>query len=130
MKIEKQVCSLSQAKGLKEAGVSQKSEFFFKINEIQTVVSDKNMVSMIKRYLPGINDYVSAYNSAELGKMLPSETSLKKNVHGYWIAQHNSYAAFGMKTEAEVKAELIIILLSVGEMKVEELNLKIHNENS
>ena len=75
MKIEQQVCTLEQAKRLKELGVEQKVLYQWKVNDVQTVVIDTPMAMWIERYVPPVgNTFYAAFTVAELGVMLTSET--------------------------------------------------------
>jgi len=73
MNIENQTCSLGHAKILSSVGITQTNNlFYWKVNEIQSTVSDKITVDMIRKYLPKCNDYYSAFTVAELAVMLPT----------------------------------------------------------
>ncbi len=71
MKIEDQVCSLKQAKKLEDLGVSDKSHFTWKVNDIQSVVTETKFCYQVITHLPGLNEYYAAFTVAELGIMLP-----------------------------------------------------------
>jgi hypothetical protein len=89
MKLDKQVCTLDQSKKLVELGVKQDANFYWKVNEIQTVITDFEMKRMIERSLPGINEYFPAYTEAELLKMLPFIIGCKNGLDDdYFLSIH------------------------------------------
>jgi hypothetical protein len=135
MNLEKQVCTLEQAKKLKGLGVAHKSQFHhFKEKISFTAHGD---------------DYWPAFSVAELGVMLPHPSSL--NEMGGWL--HNSEcdtsstdgmpwyllwefdldkenAGFGRhiisgKTEAEARAAMLIYLLENGVITADEVNQRL-----
>ena len=92
MKLEQQVCTLEQAKKLKELGVEQKVLYQWKVNDVQTVVIDTPMAMWIERYVPPVgNAFYAAFTVAELGVMLPEEIGHKYNEHSsYYYMQGHS----------------------------------------
>lgn len=76
MKIENQVCTLEQAKRLKEIGVLQESEFYFRMGKIwhfREVTDWPNQEQLSDLLQSGQENerIFSAYTVAELGEMLP-----------------------------------------------------------
>lgn len=129
MKLEKQVCSLKQAKILKELGIEQKSLFYWKQNEIQTVVTESKMKEWIAKYLPTINDYYSAFTASELGQMLPEYfESHSGPMDENWycgILEGGEDEYFAMEnTQAEAMAAMLIHLLKNGNL-VEACNSRL-----
>jgi hypothetical protein len=123
MKLEHQVCSLDLAKRLKELGVRQESEFYWrKIRE-----GDWMLVSAyetIGQHHPEV-EHVRAFTVAELGEMLPSFCRFwrngKKSGPLAWTGHYEPIddSAFGElgDTEAEVKAKMLIHLIEKGIVK-------------
>ena len=85
MELEKQVCGMFYAKKLAELGILQESLYYWKENEIQRVVSEKQMKDWIQKYLPKCNNYYSAFTAAELVQM-------NENFHGIEFSEaHNRF---------------------------------------
>lgn len=101
MKIEQQVCTLEQAKRLKELGIEQRSIFYHFGGKVTNVAWG--------------NDYFAAFTVAELGVMLLSDCKTQI-ISGYWSASfhslnNKSYYESGFTTEAEARAAMLIYLL-------------------
>lgn len=94
MKLEQQVCSLELAKKLKELGVKQESAFVWSVpnpekgrNEREKLVLGKYCEVMLchkARDWGEAFDVYSAFTVAELGEMLPAETSSGQGNMGGW----------------------------------------------
>lgn len=145
MKLENQVCSLSQAKRLKELGVVQKQsmceweEVTYKSGRVesQCYAVDKG-VEMHESAAVKLWD---AYTVAELGVMLPSDagvlvTSSYYNDHmGQWYAEARNWVNDECElmseeeadTEAEARAALLIWLLESGHITAEQVNHRLQN---
>lgn len=123
MQLSDQVCSLIQAKRLKELRVNQESYFVWKTNEIQEVVSTSQFKKWCEEYLPTCNDYYSAFNVAELGIMIGENFySTLENNHWTINAHHEWIENIFMTTEAQARAELLIYLIENKIVSVEEIN--------
>lgn len=125
IQLSDQVCSLIQAKRLKELGVNQESYFVHKINEIQDVVSTSQFKKWCEEYLPTCNDYYSAFSVAELGIALPPNGRTIFKVHDGWeftIGTSDWKDWRRYSTEAQARAELLIYLIENKIVSVEEIN--------
>lgn len=129
MKIEKQVCTLQQAKILKELGAPQETFFSwyggFDGSEIEPHVDLTDQ----RNYDVGVNGYYghpdnmyAAYTVAELGAMLDKNISCISfdgfrytysfiNKHLPIEKQYIAQPAFHFDTEAQARAALLIYLL-------------------
>lgn len=124
MKLQDQVCTLEQAKRLKELRVSQTSYFYYAEN------------------VPGIHEtwmhegfegvFYSAFTVAELGQMLPSETftertgtELSQYANWQWINQGIGKALGPYNTESEARADHLIHLLETNAETAEEVNKRL-----
>ncbi len=120
MNLEKQCCSLDLAIKLNELGITQKSWFYWKQNEIQTVVTERQMKEWIEKYLPTCNDYYSAFTVAELGMMITDTTIGSsfwlRNFHtmNIQLLNGNMKHDFSGETEADCRAKLLIFLIKKG----------------
>lgn len=124
MKIELQVCTLEQAKRLKELGVKQESLFVhqsYSYNKIKLTDWD-NRNNLLGFY--------SAFTVAELGEMLPPWQFAYKQSTGHYAAykfHENEFVCQGVipttyETEAECKAAMLIHLLENSLITAEEVN--------
>jgi len=117
MKLENQVCTLQQAKRLQELGVSQESHFQWKVNEIQSVVSESKFCYQIITHLPGLNEYWAAYTVAELGVMLGLDCTgslLTKSFPENRVTEINDWIDINENTdqsEACFRADLLIFCI-------------------
>ncbi len=128
MKIENQVCTLEQAKRLKELGISQAGYFF--INPKGETVEQW----MIDVAPPVV---CSAYTVGELGIMLPEFNNTVRIFSDY----HNAFSFCGYNekgriipleclekyasTEAQKRAEMLIYLLETKVITAEEVNQRL-----
>lgn len=139
MKLQNQVCSVEQAKRLKELGVNEKTFFSWELNyepEPRLVVSvDWNEIN-----------HLSAYTVAEFGIMLPHPDNLTVLGGFVYMSQCDISSNDGMpwyciweydtdkeergmrreiisgKTEAEARAAMLIYLLEYNIITAEEVN--------
>ena len=136
MKIQDQVCTLEQAKKLKELGVEQKVLWQWKVNNVQSVVISTPMAFWIDTYVPSVgNVFYAAFTVAELGVMLPisfisfkvtagKEFSCAKLKDNYPEIDFSFTSKFGTN-EAEARAEMLIYLLENKLIKAEEVNQRL-----
>lgn len=100
MNIEQQVCTLEQAKRLKELGVKQESNFYYNNGAVWYLydVTDWGMQTQFyeeclnDERLPERDDIISAFTVVELLELLPPRTSITKgNTHyhcRYWWGKY------------------------------------------
>lgn len=125
MKLENQVCSLDQAKRLKELGVRQDVSiaiwYEFPKDEYLVIYRIGNL--SLKEY--------SAFTVAEMGQMLPTQChSTKcsnKNIYWEWVDDGNELSFPGFMNEAECRASHLITLLELGKLSVEEVNKRLED---
>ena len=132
MKLEQQVCTLEQAKKLKELGVEQKVLYQWKVNDVQTVVIDTPMAMWIERYVPPVgNAFYAAFTVAELWVMLPPmfRTYHERN-KGMWYCKYKGHRTEDFKTEAEARAAMLIYLLENSLTTPEEVNQRPNNKTT
>lgn len=131
MKIENQVCTIEQAKTLKELGISQDSYFHWQ-HYPKTTYREESLGIVNPLSKEGITDAGeswSAFSSAELGEMLIVDddthfTETRYNEHGgewetitHKRTEDEQNEGFAMidgsigSTEAESKAEALLYLL-------------------
>ena len=128
MKKEKQVCSLKQAKKLKELGVAQVSHFGY--------VKHKNIEYPTIPFLdvcsdicdaPHLEIVCSAFNTAELGVMIDwnfvSATPPYKNDKQWGL--HLIQDSYNNKNEALVRADTLIYMLESKIMSVKACNKRL-----
>jgi hypothetical protein len=115
MKIENQVCTLEQAKKLKELGVCQES-YLYHVKDITTpgTLSGKEKIIF--------NQHWSAFSVAELGVMLGNMAHYphRSDRNEYWYVYLDKYEQY--KTEAEVRAAVLIFRLERGAITIAEVN--------
>lgn len=150
MKIEKQVCTLEQAKRLKELGVNQKSLFYFHqeyqrpmfgqtINGSTQICNQKDLA-------------ISAFSNSELGVMFLEMPTTEDGAHstytvyfngfmGCWTANVTEYEIddddtepschempfIKEYTEAAARAALGLHLLKIGAITAEQVNERLVN---
>ncbi len=133
MKLEDQVCTFEQAKRLAELGIVQDSLFYWKENEIQTVVTDREMKSWIDKYLPACNKYYSAFTIAELIQMNENVHNIDASTarEGKWFSTTNSSAKLRedqftyYDTFAEACADKLIRAIELEYETVETFNKRL-----
>lgn len=128
MKLENQVVSLELAKKLKELGVKQKSLFYYAItkpNDLKpTSLEWYKDIEKVNKVLPNyIEELYSAFTVAELGEMLPGNTSglyfvTQKGLMGNsWyvdaltVVGHSKVCLTTAETEADARAKMLIHLI-------------------
>lgn len=121
MEIEKQVCTLEQAKRLKELGVAQNNSIA--IHKSHPIVGD-----VIFFRVGGVSgDEWAAFSVAELGYMLPNGSTIFKDPNGCfewscdmikmdWNDWHEH------ATEAEARAAMLIHLIENNLIPIDEVN--------
>lgn len=153
MKLQNQVCSLQQAKKLKELGICQNSHFSWCGDETQRLMDNgkdgiavsnwvflsetlpvNNQEEDHRRLVPSAKPFAAAFTVAELGVMLPDafESISAKELHGtvwYGIDQNGNFFPFKKQyqTEAECRAEMIIELIESGQLAIIEVNQSLTN---
>ena len=111
MKLKDQVCSLELAKRLKELGVKQESEFIWALNE-------GGNYSLV--FNDGSEDYVSAFNVAELGELLKKSNHALPRPFELWNYEWTfniSGQPEGYGTEADARAQMLVRLIEKGMVK-------------
>jgi hypothetical protein len=145
MKIEHQVCTLEQAKKLKELGVSQNA-FFSWCGDENHYVEDKQWV-FVSPTIPANNQeadhralvessrpFAAAFDVAELGVMLTIPRRIGKP-GGYtvvffgdnWIVVKDDkpHQKLAFEFEAHARAELLIIFLQENIITVQDANQRL-----
>lgn len=130
MNLQDQVCTLEQAKRLKELGVKQDGRDQW-IDFVKDFVGSGPYLSTFERYKTGGNVITySAFNVAELGEMLPFENEVNKAFFysgfntdlGVWECQHVGWRRGELhdrkllhkvtgNSEAQARAEMLIYLI-------------------
>lgn len=139
MKIETQVCTIEQAKKLKELGVIQDSQCYWRHDQVEHVdgvnswSDQESLGEMIKHYdskwSPDWRDeyeIYSAFTVAELGAMLSGKNGFPQKgwEDKYWYDHINgNHQKF--KTEAEARAAVLIDLLERKVIKVAHVNQRL-----
>jgi hypothetical protein len=142
MRLEDQVCTLVQAKKLKELGVVQSALFSWcgdenhYVNDKQWVfVSDtepkNNQEGEHRSMVPSLYPFAAAYNVAELGILIAIPKRLGKP-NGYSIAYRwdqwiitkddETFLDQTFKFEAHARAELLLLFLKEEIIMVEFVN--------
>lgn len=130
MKLEEQVCTLEQAKRLKELGVKQDSfwywgkGFFYKGEYNQRLFA----INELRKYYPGEaiqEGFTSAFTVAELGELyrqkMPNHFitvayyfDIDKDCNDGIVINGEMSVQYRGKTEAEARANLLIHILEVN----------------
>ena len=109
MNLESQVCSFNIAKRLKELGVKQKSAFFW--------TSNRELARPLARHEP-LFHWVSAFNVAELGEMLPFPFESGPGAKGGFQCSNRDGTLFKIAdTEADARAKMLCYLIEKGIVK-------------
>ena len=130
MRIEDQVCSLENAKRLKELGVKRESYFL----HCKPFICIRSYVK--ERWAFGLDhsghDVYPAYTVAELGEMLPNE--IDDGTGNYFIFQSGQLRGYrdvtgrwllelqGTRKETDARAMMLIWLLENNYITTEEVN--------
>lgn len=120
MKIQDQVCTLEQAKRLRELGVRQESLFYHTHSEKWGVMPRKS--------IDFSGNPSSAFTVAELGVMLGTEewsTNYKKQNIFYWDAELFALPFGAYQTEAEARAAMLIHQLENKLITPEQVNARL-----
>lgn len=143
MKLENQVCSLEQAKRLKELGIRQDNEFYWVFDK--HVCGEQTKVTY--RWDIGFEDEDfrpnwSAFTVAELGVMLPTHIDEDKvainmvdyeegirlemeHQPGQWYYCYAGFKVTFAETEAQSRAALLIHLLESGKITASDCNQRL-----
>lgn len=124
MEISKQVISLELAKKLKEAGVKQKSIFYWEGN--------LGSVKYFLKYADYNNkkigeDTFSAFIASEIGMMLPPNFVSALNDFNSWYCYSTSNTVITdkmcqEKTEAEARGSMLLHLLTNNLISLDDIN--------
>jgi len=135
MKLQDQVCTLEQAKKLKELGVRQQSAFKYNQNLYETDKAgelEEGVWTIWYNDFPCLENQYSAFTVAELGVMLPSETLTirrgsedSKFPNWEWENEGEEKGWGCFDTEASARADHLIMLLQKDIIKVEEVNQRL-----
>lgn len=129
MKLENQVCTLVQAKKLKQLGVTQKGAIFFYGIENKLMFNDNHQFEVDQEF--DFKSSYSAFTVAELGVMFLPKDGIYSTISqpsGEWCicdVYENQPAGDGFKTEAEARAAFIIEMLASKQITVEDLNKRL-----
>lgn len=136
MKLQDQVCTLEQAKRLKELGVIAESLFLWQYTHIDTRDGYDHTCNIVSfGYKPqSVNtELYPAFTVAELGVMMNSEyytvrdgSEMSSFANWSWYSDAND-AGFGpFNTEAQARSALLIHLLGTGKVTAEEVNQRLN----
>lgn len=146
MNLQDQVCTLEQAKRLKELGLTQDSLFSWCGSEESRIMDNgakgmevggwlfvdrtipyNNQHADHRDDVPSAKPFVAAPNVAELGVMLPNGFDTMQTTPDGWVGYDiDGVDVFrGYKTEAECRAQLLIWALETGFVTVEETNQRL-----
>lgn len=125
MKIEKQVCTLEQAKKLNDLGVAQSSLFYWKENEIQIVVTEKQMKEWIEKYLPTLNEYYSAFTLSELSAMIKGGSYEAERLWNRMLSRINGGNSCTLFYQPSFLADFLIDILEAKYLSVEACNKRV-----
>lgn len=139
MKLIDQVCTIDQAKHLKELGVEQKSLFYFHHAFDKPVFGETPVTETGKQYKKvqvcnDKNGSFAAFTVAELGVMIQQiglYTCVNTVLMGWAVHHVNEYADYEFKqpgnmnsydTEAQARAAILIELLEDKKVSVSGIN--------
>jgi len=140
MQIEKQVCTLEQAKRLKELGVEQCGNFtwIYDTSNFDFALSHRTVeeVELLRKsnlkskewQLKEEKEFYSAFTCAELGELLPDEANTFR-IKGKWYSDAvETDMPGGGKHEHEAweRADLLILLLEQSDISPSEINQRLH----
>lgn len=138
MKLEDQVCTLEQAKRLKELGVLQGHSYAAFIKNkcqqetkfwLMPVNSPGVSNEGYEKWDSGCLNGFSAFTSAELGQMLPFGYDTMQCTGEGWRGydlDHGDYGPF--ETEAKARAAMLIQLLETNAITADEVNKRLTHE--
>jgi hypothetical protein len=149
MILENQVCTIEQAKKLKELGVIQKSLFYWHPKFERPVFGETSVKKHGKQYTVTqvCNDKevaVSAFTASEIGDMLPDlieydnrqyELVIVKEEHELWLCQYSRnnnlldtllhIDRIYKKELVQSLAEMAILLMELGKILPPQINHKL-----
>lgn len=120
MKLIDQVCTLEQAKRLKELGVRQQSVACFIGDELH--LFEKSFYNWAEQ--KGMNS-VAAFTVAELGVMIGKGTNAAAVLYDAVQHQMNRSQSFTIALSAQFVANCLIGMLETGFLAVEEVNARL-----
>lgn len=143
MKLSDQVCTLEQAKRLKELGVLQNSEWHWIYPVKESVISsliDIYHKSFVVEILSDTNEnrwnaqfphsHAAAYSVAEMGVMLHWGNDTMYHTNQGWGTFDMDETHIGpYPTEAEARGALLIHLLETNAITADEVNKRLENGN-
>jgi hypothetical protein len=126
MKLENQVCSLEQAKRLKEFGIVQQSFNWWKCNDVQNVVVCTCHKPFNEKYFH-FNKWYAAFSVAELGCALTRIYDEEKSCEllDKLFEQYNS--KLSATVNPNFLADMLIISLENKLITTEEVNQRLLN---
>ena len=131
MKIENQVCTLKQAKRLKELGIQQVGYFSHQHYPENTyrIEAQEVINPMQKEGITDPGEWYSAFTVSELGQMLYSETGTQRKgsedseyANWEWIDDNNQLGMGMFATEAESRADMLITLIEKKLVDIKDCN--------
>lgn len=144
MKLQDQVCTLEQAKRLKELGVKQESLFSWCGDEtkrlmdngkdglavsdwvyIDSTIPANNQESDHRSLVPSAKPFAAAFTVAELGVMIGKGTSAASLLYDAVLARMNQGHSFTIVLSAQFVANCVIGMLETGRLTVEEVNARL-----
>ena len=133
MKLQDQVCSQSLSLKLCELGVTQESMWSWSTKVVtasEEVVGEMGIMRSLHKNWPDAGTVTSAFTVAELGKVLGDGFGSMINSYQSTCAWHAIYNPITEKynlvtgsTEADARAELVIILIEKEKFKVENIKI-------
>lgn len=132
MNIEKQVCTLNQAKRLKEFGINQVGYFSHQHypETVYRIEAQEVVNPLAKEGATHPGEWYSAFTGTELGVMIGNYSSLKidlcQALSDIWLARVGfKELRFDVSTEAAARAELLIYLLDSEILSAEICNKRL-----
>jgi hypothetical protein len=133
MDLSKQVCSIENARILKNIGISINSAVLYVDGKL--AIPDGDSPKLYIRYddkeYHGIlfkDEVLNAYSSAELGEMLPPNKPFTHKDGNMWCCSYGvdfprCRAEFAL-TEADARAQLLMYLIENELITIEEINMR------
>lgn len=130
MKLQDQVCTLEQAKRLKELGVRQESHFYHHPNfdmptQGHTSVKKHGTMYKVTQVKNDIAVRLSAFTVAELGAMIGKGTNAAALLYDAVQARMNQSHSFTIALDVKFVANCVIGLLETGRLTPEEVNARL-----